>query len=322
MQGFIKWLAVITSLDLLGVLLGGALVTKTGSSQGCGRSWPLCHGKFIPSNLSIETIIELSHRLVSGSAGILVTLLCILSWKYYKHVRETKILAILSLVFLVAQALMGAAAVVWGQIPTILAIHFGISLISFASVILQTCLIFEIDKKFDARSLIMDKKMKFHIYGVTIYSYIVSYTGALVRHEHASLACPSFPLCSKNRPIPNQLQEWVQMSHRVAAILIFTWILYAMILAIRHYKQYRIVYWGWITSFILVTLQAIVGIFVVYTDASLTMALLHSLFISCLFAVLCYLVMLGTRSTVNTSKIHQSISVPHSFKNKGSRVKG
>lgn len=106
----------------------------------------------------METIIELSHRLTSGSAGILVTLLCILSWKYYKHVRETKTLAILSFVFLVAQALMGAAAVVWGQMPAVLAIHFGISLISFASVILLTCLIFEIDQKFDARSLIMDKK--------------------------------------------------------------------------------------------------------------------------------------------------------------------
>ena len=42
--------------------------------------------------------------------------------------------------------------------PAVLAIHFGISLISFASVILLTCLIFEIDQKFDARSLIMDKK--------------------------------------------------------------------------------------------------------------------------------------------------------------------
>ncbi|MGQ0519411.1 hypothetical protein ACT453_61800, partial [Bacillus sp. D-CC] len=35
-------------------------------------------------------------------------------------------------------------------------------------------------------------------------------------------------------------------------------------------------------------------ILVVFTNASLSMALLHSLFISCLFAVLCYLVMLGT----------------------------
>ncbi len=75
-----------------------------------------------------------------------------------------------------------------------------------------------------------------------------------------------------------------------------------MIIAIRQYKQQSVVYWGWIISFILVTLQAIVGILVVYTNASLAMALLHSLFISCLFAVLCYLVMLGTRSKVNAKE--------------------
>ncbi|OON43829.1 heme A synthase, partial [Klebsiella pneumoniae] len=131
---------------------------------------------------------------------------------------------------------------------------------------------------------------------------LVVYTGALVRHERASLACPDFPLCSKNRPMPTQLHEWVQMGHRLAAMLIFVWILYAMILAIRHYKQQPVVYWGWIISFILVTLQAIVGILVVFTNASLAMALLHSLFISCLFAVLCYLVMLGTRSKVNAKE--------------------
>ncbi|PEZ10278.1 heme A synthase [Bacillus sp. AFS018417] len=302
MQRFIKWLAVITSFDLLCVLLGGALVTKTGSGQGCGKSWPLCNGELLSSHLSMHTIIELSHRLTSGSAGILVTLLCVLAWKYYGHVRETKTLAILSFAFLVAQALMGAAAVVWGQVPAVLAIHFGISLISFAAVILLTLLIFEIDKKFDVHSLNIDKKMKFHIYGVTIYSYIVVYTGALVRHEHASLACPTFPLCSRNSPFPTQFHEWVQMGHRFAATLIFVWILYAMIIAIRQYKQQAVIYYGWITAFGLVMCQAISGILVVFTGASLTMSLLHSLFISCLFAVLCYLVMLATRSKSNIQK--------------------
>ena len=83
--------------------------------------------------------------------------------------------------------------------------------------------------------------------------------------------------------MPTQLHEWVQMGHRLAAMLIFVWILYAMILAIRHYKQQPVIYWGWIISFILVTLQAIVGILVVFTNASLAMALLHSYsFLVCL----------------------------------------
>jgi cytochrome c oxidase assembly protein subunit 15 len=299
LQRFLKWLGVVTSLDLLLVLLGGALVTKTGSGQGCGKSWPLCHGQLIPHPLTLETVIELSHRIVSGSASILVLLLCVLSWIYIGHVRETKLLAIVSFLFLVAQALIGAAAVVWGQSAAVLALHFGISLISFASVLLLTLLIFEVDKKFDAHSLIVDKKMRFHIFSVTIYSYIVVYTGALVRHEKASLACPNFPMCSNLSPFPTQFHEWVQMGHRFAASLIFVWILYATILAIRHYKQQRVIYWGWIISFILVTMQIAAGVLIIYTESNLFVALMHSLFISCLFAVLCYLVMLATRGKSN-----------------------
>ena len=90
----------------------------------------------------------------------------------------------------------GAAAVVWGQMPAVLAIHFGISLISFASVILLTCLIFEIDQKFDARSLIMDKNEIPYLWCNNLLLSRCLHR-ALVRHERASLACPDFPLCSK-----------------------------------------------------------------------------------------------------------------------------
>lgn len=299
LRRFLKLLGVVTSLNLLFVLLGGALVTKTGSGLGCGKEWPLCHGQIIPNPLTLETVIELSHRLVSGAAGILVTLLCVLSWRYLGRIRETKPLAIVSFSFLLAQALIGAAAVVWGQSNAVLAIHFGISLISFAAVILQTLLIFEVDKKFDAQSVALNSKMKFHIYGIAIYSYLVVYTGALVRHEHASLACPTFPLCSKNSPFPTQFHEWVQMGHRFAALLIFIWIGYAFLLAAREYRGQRVIYYGWLTSFILVCLQAVSGILIVYTELNLYVALLHALFISCLFAVLCYLVLLATRSKTN-----------------------
>ena len=104
----------------------------------------------------METIIELSHRLTSGSAGILVTLLCILSGNIINMCAKQNVSNFILRIFS-CTSINGAAAVVWGQMPAVLAIHFGISLISFASVILLTCLIFEIDQKFDARSLIMDK---------------------------------------------------------------------------------------------------------------------------------------------------------------------
>ena len=62
----LKWLSVLATVIMAFVQLGGALVTKTGSADGCGSDWPLCHGAFLPQNLPIQTLIELRHRAVYG----------------------------------------------------------------------------------------------------------------------------------------------------------------------------------------------------------------------------------------------------------------
>ncbi|TXC92090.1 heme A synthase [Metabacillus litoralis] len=300
MQHALKWFAVFTTLIMVVVLIGGALVTKTESGAGCGDSWPLCHGELIPSNITFELIVELSHRLVSGLAGFTVLILSIWSWKKIGHIRETKFLALLSVFFLVLQALIGAAAVMWGQSDAILALHFGISLISFASVLLLTLLIFEIDKKFDAKSLVINKDMKFHMVGIIVYSYVVVYTGAYVRHKGASLACPEWPLCSNRAGgLPTTLHEWIQMGHRFAAGIIFIWIAYATWRAIKHYKHEKVIYWGWIIAFILVSMQVTSGALVVITGLNLYIALAHALIISCLFGLLSYFLLLVSRSNTN-----------------------
>jgi heme a synthase len=297
MNRLLKWFAVLTTIGMLLILLGGALVTKTDSGMGCGRSWPLCNGEFIPTDITFELVIELAHRLVSGSVGFMVLILSIWSWKSIGHIRETKFLSILSFSFLLLQALIGAAAVIWSQSDFVLALHFGISLISFAAVFLLTLLIFEVDKKFDAEKVIIDSKMKKHIYLVSIYSYFVIYTGALVRHTNASLVCLDWPLCSNDSlTLPNNLYQWVQMGHRAAAAIIFIWIGYCLYLAVKNYKSQKVIYWGWLTSFILVSLQVISGMLIIFTRLNLFIALAHAFFISILFGVLSYLILLASRS--------------------------
>ncbi|KKB39217.1 COX15/CtaA family protein [Bacillus thermotolerans] len=304
MHRSLKWLAVLTTLGMFLVLLGGALVTKTDSGLGCGNEWPLCHGQIIPENITIETVIELSHRVVSGGVGLLLAALSIVAWRTIGYKRETKFLVILSLFFLIAQALIGAAAVVWGQSDFVLALHFGISLISFAAVLLLTLLIFEIDQKFDASTVVIDKKLKWHTIGVTLYSYIVVYTGALVRHTKASLTCPDWPFCVNASPFMSfNMYQGIQMGHRLAAGLIFLWILYIAAMAIRNYKHQRVIYWGWIIALTLVSLQVLSGAAVVLTGLNLYVALAHAFFISCLFGLLCYFILLISRSKLNEGSV-------------------
>ena len=82
------------------VQLGGALVTKTGSEDGCGSSWPLCNGALLPENLPIQTIIELSHRAVSAISLIVVLWLVITAWKNIGYIKEIKPLSIISVGFI------------------------------------------------------------------------------------------------------------------------------------------------------------------------------------------------------------------------------
>jgi len=300
----LKWIAIATTIGMLLILLGGALVTKTESGLGCGRNWPDCNGSLIPKEITAEVLIEFSHRLVTGSVSILVLALVIWTWRKLGTVREVKFLGALAIFFLVAQALIGAAQVLWGQGDFILALHFGISLISFASVLLLAMIVFEVDTKFDADKVYIGKKLKWHTLGVSLYSYIVVYTGALVRHTQSSLVCTDWPFCNNEKPfeLPDNMYEWVQMGHRFAVLLIFVWVTYIMIHAVKNYKNQRVIYWGWITAFCILFAQAMTGMLIIFTKLNLIVSLLHSLFISCLFGLLCYMILLVSRSNYNEKK--------------------
>ncbi len=297
----LKWIAFATTLGMLLILLGGALVTKTDSGLGCGRNWPDCNGSLIPKEITPEVLIEFSHRFVTGAVSILVLILVIWTWRALGHIREVKFLGFLAIFFLVAQALIGAAQVLWGQGDFILALHFGISLISFAAVLLLSMIVFEVDTKFDADKVFVGKRLKWHTIGVTLYSYIVVYTGALVRHTESSLVCLDWPFCNNEQPfaMPDNMYVWVQMSHRLAVLLIFVWITYITIHAIKNYKDQRVIYWGWIISFIIVVLQITAGMLIIFTRLNLIVSLLHSLFISLLFGLFCYMILLIARSKHN-----------------------
>ncbi|ATP39219.1 heme A synthase [Solibacillus sp. R5-41] len=295
---YLKWFAVAATIGMLLILLGGALVTKTDSGLGCGRNWPDCNGSLIPKEITTEVLIEFSHRVVTGSVSIFILVLTVWTWRTLGHIREVKFLGITAMFFLILQALIGAAQVLWGQGDFILALHFGISLISFAAVLLLTLIVFEVDTKFNADKIFMSKKLKLHTISITLYSYVVVYSGALVRHTDASLVCPDWPLCRNDQPfaIPYNLYEWVQMGHRFAVLLLVVWIAYITIYVMKNYKQQRVIYWGWVIAAIIVVLQVLAGMLVVLLKLQLFVALMHSLLITLLFGLLCYMILLVSRS--------------------------
>lgn len=316
----IKWLAVVSSIGMIFILLGGALVTKTDSGDGCGTSWPLCHGQLIPSNITPELIIELSHRLVSSVIGITVVLLAVLAWKVLGHIREVKFLSFASVFFIVFQGLIGAAAVVWGQSDFVLALHFGISLVSFAFIFLLMILIFEIDKKLDANDLYIQKNHRTEIYLLSIFTIIVVYTGALVRHVNANLVCGSWPFCNNSAPFAfadYNFHQWIQMGHRFLAGILFIWTIMFFIKVYKNYRQNRIMYWGWSVTLLLILAQVVFGALIIFTQLNIWIALFHAFFITLYFGNLSYFMLLSYRSAKQerSVRIKNKVKISNEIKN-------
>ncbi|WP_050969218.1 COX15/CtaA family protein [Staphylococcus warneri] len=292
----LKWLSVLATIIMTFVQLGGALVTKTGSEDGCGSSWPLCNGAFLPQNLPIQTIIELSHRAVSALSLIVVLWLVITAWKHIGYIKEIKPLSIISVGFLLLQALVGAAAVVWQQNDYVLALHFGISLVSFSSVFLMTLIVFSIDQKYEADEVIIKKPLRTLTWLMAIIVYLTIYTGALVRHTDSSLAYGAWPVPFDDI-VPHNVHDWVQFAHRGMAFITFMWIMFTFIHAVKNYADNRTIKYGYTAAFILVILQVVTGALSVITNVNLFIALLHALFITYLFGMIAYFILLMLRTT-------------------------
>jgi cytochrome c oxidase assembly protein subunit 15 len=95
------------------VVLWGAFVRATGSGAGCGNRWPLCNGAMVPRAPRIETIIEFTHRATSGLALASVAALCIWAFRLFPRGHRARTYAALSVVFLIAEALLGAGLVLF-----------------------------------------------------------------------------------------------------------------------------------------------------------------------------------------------------------------
>jgi cytochrome c oxidase assembly protein subunit 15 len=269
----------------------GATVTNTGSAEGCGRSWPLCNGQFVPE-FTVSTAIEYSHRAVTGVEGVLVVLLTAGMLARWREDREVFVLAGLVLGSLLVQAGLGAGAVLVPQSPFMLATHFGVSLIAFGSTFLSAAVVFERTHGTPRRERRAPRRFRRWVYGVSVYVLGVVYLGAYVRHAGVSLACADWPLCNGQLVPSLDGPTAVVFAHRLAAlgaVLLMAWLAYlARIDGIGQRAA--------AAGFGLGVLQGLSGALVVWTRLGLFSTLAHAATMALLFAALAVLTRQALRS--------------------------
>jgi len=295
----LRWLAALTCGGMLLVLVMGAAVTNTGSAEGCGRSWPLCNGQFVPE-FTVATAIEYSHRAVTGLETVLVLGLSAAMLLLWRREREVVVLVVLMLATLFLQAGLGAGAVLFPQSPLMLATHFGVSLVAFASTFLSAAVVFERTGAGSPRAAkAAPPGFRNAALLVTLYVLGVVYLGAYVRHAGVSLACIDWPLCNGQLVPPLDGPTGVVFAHRLAALGAIGLLGWLASRARRAEVGATAAVW----AFGLCIVQALSGALVVWSSLGLFSTLLHAAVMGLLFAMLAYVLRLALATADDSSRI-------------------
>jgi cytochrome c oxidase assembly protein subunit 15 len=274
------------------VLLAGTIVTKTNSGRGCGDDWPLCNGRFIPA-YTLESMIEWSHRFISGIVGILVVAAFVLVWMQMRARKDAIFHATMALVFTIIQAILGAMAVVWPQSDAVLAIHFGISLIAFASTLLLVVAVRRKNDQLPVVTGVYSAGYRALNYFSVIFCYIVVYLGAYVRHTESFGGCPDWPLCN-GQIIPELTgATGIAFIHRLAALAMLILIVWLSVWTMRITSMPGYMRTAAKIAIISIILQVLSGGLVTFAlgdeDIFIFTALIHNMIIGALFSVQCYM---------------------------------
>ncbi len=327
-QRITRWLSVITALGVFTVFELGVIVTNTGSQAGCGNDWPLCKGQLFPNlDLSSGTLNTTAHEFIHRIGVPIETVLILamivgilLTWRVRLNIpiitgqvtRQKLLRAPLSLlralgqtymrarieikVFLpamigafFAEAIIGALDVAYPQSAPIKATHFGISLLSFVTILLPAIFVFDENGWDKLRDRGVAQGFRWLTWGLLAFTVVVIYLGAYMLHAGAEAGCLGWPLCNGQVFPGFGGLAGTSFIHRLAAGLLTLGIVALFTQAWRLRAARHDLFWASVAALILVLCQAVAGAIVIFSQFNLFSKVAHSFFVALLVGVLCYM---------------------------------
>jgi cytochrome c oxidase assembly protein subunit 15 len=129
----LRRLALASVIVNVGIVVTGGAVRLTGSGLGC-PTWPRCSGgRLVPNDtLGIHGAIEFTNRTLTFVVGVTLLLTFIVAWRQRTHPG----LALLALLGVPAQAVLGGIVVLTDLNPWLVAAHFLLSAAIIATTFL------------------------------------------------------------------------------------------------------------------------------------------------------------------------------------------
>jgi heme o synthase len=210
----LAWTGAVLALGL--IVLGG-VVRITGSGLGCGEHWPRCNGEWFPP-LDLPTMIEIGHRWVAVLVSVVVLAVAVVAWRRHRQEPALRNPALLALVLLVVQVLLGAVTVKLALPPWVIITHLANAMLLLATLIVVGLRAGAPEGPEPPR---LEARHSAHglVVATAAFGFIVILFGAQVANFHAGLFCLGFPLCDGAILPPASALGALHWSHRVLAYL-------------------------------------------------------------------------------------------------------
>jgi len=290
------WFALFTALCTFVLIGSGGLVTSHGVGMAV-PDWPTTYGYnmfLFPISRWVGGIFyEHSHRLIASGVGLLTLILT--TWIFFVEPRRwVKVLAVGALVAVVVQGLLGGFRVLLnmnsiGIFHGFLAQSFFISLGILAVATSRGF----VEGRF-ARAAWSGGLRRMAL-AITILIFVQLALAASMRHAHAGLSIPDFPLAygrvlpdtspaaleriNAGRIAENEVPTtagliWLQMAHRFVAYAIFAGVLAFAALARKQMADRfgRKLAWLWVA---MITCQIGLGAWTIWSNKAADVTTLH-----------------------------------------------
>jgi heme a synthase len=217
------------------LVYAGGLVTSTGSAMAV-PSWPLDAGHLVPQHWNPGVVFEWGHRAVAGTVSILTFLLALWTWIVERRawLRYTGVAAAGLVIF---QAVLGGMTVLF-DLPLTLAVAHAMTGQAFFCLMVSLALFTgpRWESIEPARRTAESPSLAplAAITTAVIYGQII--IGALMRHMHAGLAIPDFPL-NFGHVVPPMFSVpiAINFTHRCGAVIVVAMVAWTVARAISVY---------------------------------------------------------------------------------------
>lgn len=265
---FLRFMVFATLL----LIVAGSLVT----SQDYGLAvpdWPKSYGMWFPPMIG-GVFYEHGHRMIAGFVGALTVIMTI--WLWMKEPRKwVRVLGTIALFSVIGQAVLGGITVLYFLPTWVSTIHATLAQTFFCMIVSLAIFTSSWWKKPGVKSA-RSEDPTFRFGATTALIFIQLIIGSWMRHSHAALAIPDFPLAfGKIIPPFTSTEIAIHFSHRVGALLVLLMVAWNFIAVLRSHKGESKIAWPSILLMILVLLQITLGAYTVWTKTAVPIATLH-----------------------------------------------